>query len=287
MAENMSIAAKAEVKSSKGVGSKQWAAGIRKKAKELAKESEDVFMRLGKVLYIIWDTPADGSRTGQPLFERWGFDTFPQYVETELNMDRRRAQRLRKIWYNLEVECEGISPELKEDLIKLGSTKLRELGRVMDTDNAQYWHDTVKDINSKMTTEVVNDYLDRQSTKVGRFEDETDDPAEDDEVVNPGQPLNENFKLYPPQQRNLKEAITTARLLADNPKAKKGHCLDLICMDFLATNDIKSKDTEASRERYLAKMETALGLKIIAIDPEGDIVHGTETLEALARKVVD
>lgn len=231
----------------------------------------------------MWDTPSDGTRTGQPLFERWGFDSFPQYVEEDLDMNRRRAERLRKIWYNLEVECQGIDDDLKHKLINLGSTKLRELARVMDADNAKYWFETVGGLNVKQTVEVINDYIDKQATRAGPFDDPADDPV-DDEDVNNGEPLNENFKLYPVQQRNLKEAIEAARILVDNPKAKKGHCLDLICSDFLATNDVKAKDTDATRERFLGKMETTLGLKIIAIDSNGEIVHGYATLESLARR---
>ncbi len=277
------------------VGSKSWASKLRVKARQLARESDLIFMELGKVLYFIWDTPDSPDKPGSssdPLYARWGFESFAEYVEKELGMDRRRAQRLRKIWYALEVDCNGIDDKLKQDLVEMGSTKLRELSRVLTAENAQEWYDTCRDLNVNQIMEVINDHFDKLNEREKRFDDTTPDPEEQvqepEEDADEGALYNENFKLYPQQQQSLKNAIDAARILSNNPKAKKGHCLDLICMDFIATNDIVSKSTDETREKYIAKMEQRLGLKLVAFDPKsGEIVHGLETLESLARRETD
>ena len=194
---------------SEDVGSKAWASKIRSRAKSLAKKSDEIFMDLGKVLYLIWDTPMEGVSAKGPLYEAWGYLSFGDYVEEELKIDRRRAQRLRKIWYVLEVKCAGISPGLKQNLIEQGSTKLRELCRVIDSENAEFWYETTKDLNVKQTVEVISD---QEGVKKGSFDE---DPAADDDPLDDrdeGSLYNENFKLFPAQQRTMKYAIDAARI---------------------------------------------------------------------------
>lgn len=319
--EVLAIAEKAAIRVKDGVGSKSWAARLRSKAKQLVKQSDEIFMELGKILYIIWDTPDDGTVLGKPLYQKWGYESFNDYVETELDLDYRKAQRLKRIWYTLDVTCRDIDPALKTKLIALGTTRLRDLSRVITPENAADWYEQVKDLTAVETANLVqatisgkaphlrfaeaeseaevaearSNGVSAESSPVGpssgvraEVRTPTVSPPESDFENENEAPYNENFKLYPSQQRNLKDALEAARILSNSPKAKKGHCLDLICMDFLATNDIATKDPERTRETYLNKMEKRLGIRLVAIDTRsGDIVYGLESLEALARKQVD
>lgn len=262
---------------------------IRKKTKQLAKQAEDIFMHLGKMLYIVWDKTVDGKKDGVALWEKWGFMAFADYVEDELGMDRRRAQRLKKVWFNLEVDCHGISDTLKANLVECGATKLRELARVMNADNAEYWYNRCKDMNVKDTVATVNAYLDELNAQDTRFQDPegADSVQEPDPDADPEATFNENFKLYPPQQEILKNAIEGAKHLSGKPNAKKGHCLTIICNDFMKNNDL-TFGREDDREKYVAKLEKLLSLRLIAIDPKtGEIIHGLATMEALARREID
>lgn len=277
MAEPLSVVDIAESRTIDIPKTPQYATKMRKKAKDLAQQTDELFIELGRILFVIWDTTSDGDTTSQPLYEKWGYNTFADYVEQELNIDRRRAQRLRRIWYVLEIECAGIPDTLKSNLIKLGTTKLRELCRVIDTNTAETWYERVaapfcgpKDLTVSEVRDLVKEYLDG-----GGEEKEAKEEEED------GVPKNEIFSLYPAQKRNLEMAMDAAKVLANNPKAKKGHCLDLICMDFVATNDVRSGANEESRSMYLAKMEHNLGVRLVALEGK-KIVYGIEALEELS-----
>ena len=63
--------------------------------------------------------------------------------------------------------------------------------------------------------------------------------------------------------------------------AKDGHNLTQICLDFLATNDFGTSSGDA-KLRYLAKIETLLGLRLIVVNPDGtQVIFGGETLNRL------
>lgn len=309
---SMQTAETADVKSKNGILSDSWVRGVRTKARELARRSDEIFLELGKILYVVWDTPADGTFAGSALYERWGYTSFAEWVEADLGMDAQRAIRLRKIWYTLEIDCKGISDELKQNLVDLGSTKLRDLAPVLCTANAQAWYDLVKDKSVQEVRSFVDDSIRQakleeakeeiarlrleRSTETDRVPIREPDPTPEPEEAAPtpvvpepetdiGSLLNENFKLYPLQRQSLYEALDAAKSLTSSPNAKKGHLLDLICIDFLATNDIRSKDPDRSRVDFIRKFETRLGVRIIAIEPKsGEIITGMDVLESLAKR---
>lgn len=120
-------------------GSKSWCLKIRKRAKQLAEDLDTGYMELAQILYEVWDTPMDGDPNKGPIYKQWGFDSFVQWAHEDLNLQPRKAQRLRAIWYTLEVELAGLDPDLKKRIVKLGISKARELVRVLELSNAQGW----------------------------------------------------------------------------------------------------------------------------------------------------
>ena len=120
-------------------GSKSWCHKVRKRARQLASDMDTGYMELAQILYEVWDTPIDGDPNKGPIYKSWGYDSFARWADEDLHIQKRKAERLRAIWYTLEVELIGLDPELKKRIIFLGVSKCRELVRVLELSNAEDW----------------------------------------------------------------------------------------------------------------------------------------------------
>ncbi len=271
-------------KSTSIVGSKPWASKLRHRAKELAGFLENGYMEMAHILYQVYDTPVDGDRRRGALYTAWGFDSFAEYAEKELQINRKRAERLRKIWYVLEVEMKDLDPDLKQRIVNLGFCKVRELIRVLTVRNAKPWIDRAENMTYYELEANVNDERRRQGANEAMLQAESADSKETDDAPAPEPPppeilTREIFGFYPAQLANVRKAIEMAQKLSHSDK--KSHNLDMICLDFLATNDFVAGDTDA-RLRYIAKLERVLGLRLVAVGPDGDVLYGVDTLELAA-----
>lgn len=116
-------------------GSREWASRTRKRAQILTKQLDTGYMELAKILYDIYDCPIDGDPKNASVLTTWGHASFKDYVENELGIHYKKAQRLRSIWYVLEIMLKDLDIKTKERLVALGSTKMRELARVLTSAN--------------------------------------------------------------------------------------------------------------------------------------------------------
>lgn len=125
-----------------------WTETVRSDAKVLAGKLDEGYMELAKILYTIWDTPIGGDKINAPIFTQWGYTTFSDYVEMELNIHRKKAQRLKSIWYALEVKLAGsLDPDLKKRIVSLGFSKVRELVGVLTARNASKWVELAEELS--------------------------------------------------------------------------------------------------------------------------------------------
>jgi len=120
-------------------GSKSWCQKVRKRAKQLTQDMDTGYMELAQILYEVWDTPMDNDPNKGPIYKQWGFKSFAHWADEELHIQVRKAERLRLIWFALEVTLAGLDPELKQRLVDLGVSKVRELVRVLELDNTLGW----------------------------------------------------------------------------------------------------------------------------------------------------
>ena len=266
---------------------KVWAKKMRKEAKELSSHIETGYMELGRILYQVWDIPVDFDKKNLPTYKAWGFDTFAEYAEQELGLHRRKAERLRRIWEILEYRLVGMEPSVRERLVKLGWSKVRELARddILSLDNVIQWVELGETASYPELLASISRFLQEKEAKMlesavnGVTVESSSVP--DPPVPQPEKLFWEHFALYEDQAANIRAALKRAEELSHSEK--KGHNLDMICLDFLATNDFRRGD-DAQRRRYIAKMEQALGVKLIALDPTTeDVIYGMDTLESMAR----
>lgn len=93
----------------------------------------------------------------------------------------------------------------------------------------------------------------------------------------------ETFALDEEQRFNLYAALSRAAELAGTRSTlPKSALLDLIVLDFLATNDFGLRGDTEFIQRYLPRLETALNVKLVAVDPKANIVFGLDTVVSLA-----
>ncbi len=82
------------------------------------------------------------------------------------------------------------------------------------------------------------------------------------------------------QCKMVDEALERSKQLSRSDK--DGHNLALICTDFLATNSFGKKDDPDMLARYLFKIESLLGVRLIALDTKtSDLVYGKEAIKCL------
>jgi hypothetical protein len=299
-----------------GVGSKAWSKKVRARAKELVETIEKSFMELGEILFYVWDTPEDGDRANGPVWMKWGYKSFRDYAEQELGIHYKRAERLRYIFYRIDVELEGLDPKWKKRLIALGESKVRELCRptVLTLSNAKGWIEKAENMNYQTVDAAVKKYLEAKekaeihskiaakgdpiakSNKLSDEKTETELAEEEEEDAAPPAPKEldwdhpEHFKskvfaFTADQLESVHNALDRAKELTNSKS--NGHNLSLICLDYVATNDF-TKASEEQRLRYVAKMEKLLGYKFIVVDPKTkEILFGIGTLEKVSKALGD
>ena len=139
------------------VGSRAWAGRIRHRARVLAEQVETGYLELGEILYRIYDAPVDGDAKNGSVLAKWGYSSIGEYAEKELSLHYKKAQRLLRIFYRIEVELDGLgkNPDLKRRFIRLGWSKARELVRVLTIDNMVDWINRAETMNYTTLVEVI------------------------------------------------------------------------------------------------------------------------------------
>lgn len=274
-------------------GSESWGTKIRKRARSLVKSINQGYMELAEILHTVWATPINGEAHNACVTVAWGYENYVEWAEEELGLHKRKAERLKAIWHHLYETLEGkLDRRTQKRIIALGWTKVRELIRVIDADNAEKWIEVAENLNYNELCEVIRRALEDQEkldqAKAVGTSDEDDD--EDFKGVDPPDDMNRfkaiNFMLSPEQKANVELALERAEQLANSPK--RGHLIDLICTDFISTNDFRKADDPHRHLIFLAKFERLLGKRLVVIDPVNWIIeYGMDALSKVAENMED
>jgi hypothetical protein len=271
-------------------GSRAWCSKIRRRAKELVRVIDLGYFDLCNVLYEIYDTPVDGDAKREPVFALWNYSSFGEYAQVELGLKPRKAEYLRSIGFKFATDLAELDPKLKEELVALGWTKLRELVKVLTIRNAAGWIERGKKLSQAELLDLVKKHLEDRAAR--REEREMAElinagggapaDADDENLPSEEKPSWEHFMFYGDQVEPVREALTRAAELSQSDK--KSHNLALICTDFLATNSFGHSNDPAMVKRWLAKVETLLpGLRLVAVTTDSNLVYvGADALEHLS-----
>jgi len=306
-----------EAAESVGVGSQGWAEGLRRRAKHLVKQLDTGYVELARLLYDVDQVPIEGDPRRAPTYMRWGYNSFSDFVTIDLGMQLRRAQRLRVIGRLLEVELAGLDEVLRQRLINLGWSKVRELARVLlnkhDRKTVREWVDYAETHNFLLVERAVAQAVERMGMRDGEAANDVveDVVAERDSAANEADreafqgcgliKVTDAAAALPKPERTkvftfacmdesidlVAAALQRAGELGGAERSKSSR-LGLICMDFLATNDWGRPDDPDTRVSYLTKLERLLGLRLVAIDPNTNRVqYGFRALKQLSEGEVE
>lgn len=271
---------------SEALGSEQWGVKIRRRARVLTKTIEQGYMELGEILYTVYDTPINGDPKNPPMFKAWGYNTFGEWVEDDLGLHKRKAERLRNIWYNLNVRLgDDLTRQIRKRVIALGWCKCRELVRVLSAENAERWVEMAENLKYPELTAAIRKALRDHETKAQERAVSGEDDDEGPEYPDPPEDVEEwterTFYLADAQLQNVDAALERAKQLSKSDSLNQN--LSLICLDFLATNEFRLANDPKAALRLLAKFEKLLGKKIVVVNPATrEIEYGIEALELVA-----
>jgi hypothetical protein len=241
---------------------------VRKRVKSLKKTIDTAYIQLGRDYYLIYY---------QKLYERWGYDTFGDYVEIDVGVPRAKAERCIRIWSKFIKEL-MLSPGQLEGL---GFTKASAILSVVTPENATQWVETAKNASWKELTvklaaakappkEAVERI--RSSAPVG--EEDTAEaappspppggkPFPPSTAVDPDTVVKQKtFYLYPSQAQILEAAL-------DDVKRSKptgvpdNEALAHVCQEYVGSRMAKEEKPIIRLRFLLAVMEKVYGGRFV------------------------
>lgn len=320
------------------VGSRSWAGRIRHRARLLAEQVETGYLELGEILYRIYDAPVDGDPNNGSVLAKWGYNSIGEYAEKELSLHYKKAQRLVRIFYRVEVELDGLgkNPELKKRFIRLGWSKARELVRVLTRENMEEWIARAESMNYTTLVEVIKRTIQIEQAKQIQADlaaqpdpiaqsnalplpatatlpspSSVSAPALPPATVRHASPLpapatprprgdyaeqpddfvnkkwvNKVFQLESSQAETVNLALKRAQDLAGTNDKSPSTLISLICLDFLSGADWSGASVE-QKLRFLAKIEKSVGLRMVVVDENNEVVYGLRALADAAKAAKD
>jgi len=234
---------------------------VRKDVKRLRANVESNYWKLSEALWHVYD---------KVHYQAWGFASWKEYVESEVDFELRKAQYLVQVW----AWRRSLPAPLQERIDRLGASKARDLAPVVTAENAESWLARVEGMSTREVQKLVRGEVDAEQERLDGLS--TGAAADEDEVKLKIQqkPVKRGWNFMraqlDPVEHALKKGCT---MMATESEA---HVLAMICTEFLATNMNRNEPAE-----YLAQVEHATGWRIVAIDPaDGKVLYGGGVLAA-------
>lgn len=242
-----------EVERMESVGTLEHA-DVRAEVQDLRRQAEESYWDLSVGLHKVYTNS---------YYIAWGFQSWNEYVEADLDFQPRKAQYLVSIqeWFG------RMKPEVQDWIRSMGWTKAKELVGVVNNDNAADWRSRLDG----------KSYKDMMGELKGPSPDGTDEgnvttlnPQSEDKATRKA------FGLFPDQMESVTAALKKAMEIAGSDK--EGHALDMICVDFLSTNGGID-----NLQDLLSKIERQTGVSLIAYDKNEDVIlYGGALLDEIA-----
>jgi len=183
-------------------------------------------------------------------WKAWGYNSWTDYVEREVGFSLRKVEYLQKIWY--WIDSMEVPIEKKKELVALGWDKTKEVAGIVDSKNI----DEIIKMGDKSSLEF-------KAEVKRKFKQQP----------NVGTQQRFHVYLWEDQHATVLDAIEKAKELGNTDRI--GHALSLICLSWLAEN-MDLKDWRESVARTCIKMEQVLGLKMLIVDKEENLVYKTK-----------
>jgi hypothetical protein len=203
---------------------------------------------------------------------------------------RRTASNLRYIYWYFEIVLK-IPAELKEQVKQLGRSKMYTLAGFVTDENLVSWLEKAAAMTNDQLKKAVagaKALNKAPAVKDGAFEyaqnmlaNDANQDKEHMDVPAPEITHTLNTSLYEGQWDTWQSALDRAKNITKSDKIS--HNLEMICQDYLATNNFV--DPADDQRRYFAKIEQLTHMRIVAIEPNtGKAVYGADLLWAMIQQ---
>lgn len=252
---------------------------VRARLLALSSESNKSFIEIGAWLWRVWE---------QQLWQQWTkgaggkFESFKDFVDTELKFSSRKGEMLVRIWACFVVDHtkakhpqEFERGEYNQDLMtyvqEYGVTKLYLASGYMTWDNREEWCDRLDTMSARDLEKHI------KVLKTGAPAQAEGDTTKPNLETHDTKGM--NFALYPAQYETVSLALKAAEKIGNTNK--KGELINLICGSYLAgaTGELGTGIAEA-----IGQLERAFGVSIMAVrfgDGAPEVVHGANVLKRL------
>ena len=166
----------------------------------------------------------------------WGYASFEEYCETELDIRYRKARYFIEIWDKVK------SLDLpKARVEKLGWTKMKEIAQVITEKNAKEWMDKAEKMSSRDLEEAV---------RIVRKRDTKDAKVPTIVTI--------SIKMGEAEASTITEALSEAKNLCDS--TDDAVALEMICQDWLVEKG--AQPTRQSLAEAIKYLERVFGVEI-------------------------
>jgi hypothetical protein len=204
---------------------------VREQAKKSRECVDHLALLQGEILYEIFSGD---------YYKEWGFKSFAEYVESELDFKSRKASYLVGIYNRLIVELKRDIREIKD----IPWSTLKELLPAINEENADRLIEYASDHN-------MNDVR-REVRKLIGSGDEIPEKRR-------------TFVLTEGQSENVERALAIAQQATGSDK--KGHLLDVISTEFLVSNLAQNPDALFSTlDEYIDTLRRVFGVHVEVTD---------------------
>lgn len=242
------------------------APGVIKRAKEvdgrlveLRGVIEKSYSEVGKLLYEV---------ENKRLHTALGYETFDEYVEDRMKFKARKGFYLKAIYEKLVV----VAGASEADVAEVDWTKAREVAKVATKGNVK----RLLGVAKTETVENVKKAVEHEAERTGKSSagGEAVDVAKEKVFI-------ERIGLYEEQHKLWERALKIAAEVGKTDKRPR--MIELICMEFLSSR-LDDLGREKHLKWWLQRLESAFGVKLVAVDPTKDeVVYGKKLMEMMEK----
>lgn len=225
---------------------------IRKRLRASKKAIDEEYIRMGRDLYQVYH---------RRLFVGWGHDTFDDFVENEVKISRKRAERVRLIWTHFIKEC-GLKPA---ELSVIGYTCANELRGATNSSNVRQRVKAAKDLSWRKLRRKIAKWKEPPKKVTDEMPKSPDESADDTvPLASADGRTSLGFHLYPSQHKVVQAALDEVSRGKANEMAPN-EALANIATEFLASRMSKEEEPVTRCRYMLSVLELVYGGRIIWI----------------------
>jgi hypothetical protein len=237
---------------------------LRKRMVGLCRVVDEAYFEMAGMLHRV---------SNDAIYLEWGYKSFQEYIETELNFTKRKAFYFVSLWHFFAIEL--ADEEIIRKIKPVGWSKAAKLVNVITKKNADYW--------IKKALVVTRDELE---TEIAFYKSRKhilpETPRSDAQEFIAPEKVYKSFPLTISEAEIVDKALEHAQSISHIDSQARN--LALICMEYVSLNLGKRIEKNESKKEILLglllRLEDTFGINIIAIDKTTkDVLYGNELLD--------